>query len=169
MQLEGNPVEVIISILGPSYNTEDITAAAEKHHGDINAAIDELLQAQNPPDVALVESDSSLTTSLNPPLADPCISSSSATPSPSSLDELLFNHAQKTRRGLIYDLELDRSRLWHQACAFYKYMLTLDQEAAVTTLPMASDILQNLSTVDLLSLLSEVPAKLPTAAIAYKS
>ena len=37
-----------------------------------------------------------------------------------------------------------------------KFLLTLDRDAAINELPMATDIPRNLSTVDLLDLLSEV-------------
>ena len=40
--------------------------------------------------------------------------------------------------------------------AAYRFMVTLDREAAISALPMVSDIPHNLSTDDLLHLLSEV-------------
>ena len=86
----------------------------------------------------------------------------------------------KKEWGLEHNLEMAGTMIAHSITqggpgfpmlcpAVFKYMLTLDREAAITALPMASDIPLNLSTADLLSLLSEVTAKLPTAAIANKS
>ena len=47
----------------------------------------------------------------------------SSTTTDVTLDEILFMHTQNTLTSRRYDLVIDRSRLWRQACTYYKSAL----------------------------------------------
>ena len=127
-------------LTGGFLNTSDIiTAALEMCHGDVDAAVNNLLDplssrscCNNTADEPYLATNShSCTQSLpGPSSATTTLSISSFPGSPanslpgsSSLDELLYSHARKTLKGRTYDLENDRSCLWRQASVFYKNSL----------------------------------------------
>ena len=40
--IQQDPVMLISAVIGPSYNTDVITAALERYHGDVDAAVNNL-------------------------------------------------------------------------------------------------------------------------------
>ena len=142
---------LISEFVGPSYTTDIITAALERCHGDVDAAVNNLLEPQNSrsccnntagePVLALstATTSSQYTQSLPRPsyatntlsISSPPGSPANTLPGPSStcapvqltdftLEDILLTHSQSTLSRRMYDLEIDRSRLWRQASIFYK-------------------------------------------------
>ena len=139
--MQQDPVMLISAVIGPSYNTDIITAALEICHGDVDAAVNNLLDplssrsscnnTADEPALPTATNSTSCTQSLpGPSSATTTLSISSSPgspanslPGPSSLDELLYSHTRKILKGRTYDLEIDRSCLWRQASVFYKNSL----------------------------------------------
>ena len=116
--LQQDSVSQILSVVGPTFNADEVSTVLTRNAGDVETTINKLLDNQaaalSPCSYSYFESGPGPSGSCALPAACP------SSPVCKTLEEILLEHTEKTLTSRVYDLEVDRSSLWHQCSMFYK-------------------------------------------------